>query len=491
MSERRHNQPRGSRKKIDPLYFAMYRPDDEDPRYIEEIFKQLDDRMHKAAGENTETIATQVFKENATPNSVPIDVWFDLENENDVNDDKDIDATFIPGAFEEGDDFVSRRSFMGSTKKRFSNKPKTGLIGATQQIEHLGAGVDLWPYYKCQQLDVPPMMNVIHDYPNRETFNSRNKIQEIIRNNPINLVDRITAKVIHQIVGEHCDAIIMDPPFGYNDWTKERFQNLLLNLNRYLQRTFIVVWADPENLETIQEVFEKSEYVFCDSIAIELLDPTGGPHFMPADSYGFRRESRMAVMFRTDDINRSDLKQQRVKDTGFGTIYENGKSYGRVGLPNSIHEILEIMLPDLPNRKRTFVELWPSYFTRRDGWINIDEKVNSIEELKDELMPQINASGLDTVYFDDALIDKIIDMDDGSYKRDKKKGDKYGNYSKNDHKNSHGSGIKPIIIRNGMDDRDEYIDVNEIVKRKESRPYMGEFVNDEIIYSSDASSESE
>ena len=475
MSERRRNEPRRARKRIDPYNYAMYLPDDESTEAIEYRFKQLDDLMKRNNGANPEDAAREVFKLNATPQQIPVEVWFDLENEIDANDN-DEDASFIPG-FDEGDDFVPRHH-LSSSRARRSPKTKTSLIAASQQIEHLGAGVDLWPLYKVQQLDVPPMINNIHDYPNRETFHTRNKVASTIKGNPIHIVDRITARVIHQIVGEYCDAIIMDPPFGYNDWTKERFQKLLLNLYNYLQRCFIVIWADPENLELIQEVFEKSEYVFCDSIAIELLDPSGGPYFLPPDGYGFKRESRMAIMFRTDDINRSDLKQQRVKDTGFGTVYENGKSYGRIGLPLSIHEILEIMLPDLPNRKRTFVELWPSYFTRRNGWINIDEKVNLFEEVRDEIVQQETTS-LESVQFDDTLINRLIDVDDGKPVREIEVSDE-------------DLDSKPIIIENGTDDRDDDIDVTEIVKRKEQKTTSsGGFVDDEIIYSSDSSDDSD
>ncbi|OHT16524.1 hypothetical protein TRFO_13101 [Tritrichomonas foetus] len=466
MSERRKNERRSSRNnRVDPFMYAMYRPDDEDPEQIEELFNQLDQRIQDAEGKGTDDIARQMFKETAAPNQVPLDVWFSFEKEADTGD-KDDDAAFTPGSWEDGDDFVARRHTSGTRQKRSSSsKPKVILIAASQQIEHLGAGVDLWPLYKVQQLDVFPQLKYIHDYPNREMLSSRNKISEVLKHNPINIVDRITAKVIQNIVGEHCDAIIMDPPFGFNDWTHDRFLKLLLNLGRYLTRTFIVVWADPENMGLIQDVFDKTEYVFCDSIAVELLDQSGGPYYSPPSELGFRRESRMAVMFRTDDINRSDLKQQRVKDTGFGTVYENGKSYGRIGLPLSIHEIMEIMLPDLPNRKRTFVELWPSFFTRRSGWINIDERANPNEEVKDEIVhdEEIQTSTDDNensvgkvIKFDDTLINKLIDLDDGKPRRKIAQKDEHQD-------------IAAVIIQNGIDDQDDDIDISEIERRKEQR----------------------
>lgn len=430
---------RQKKKQIDPLYYSMYVRDDEDPKKIEELFSYLDEQISKNKNSDTQTIARQVFMETATPDQVPMDLWWSMGNEVD-DEDKDEDATFTPGRFDDGEEFVARKH-VGSRSKSRSSKTKVGLVSASQQIEHLGAGIELWPLYKVQQLDIPPQLTPIHEYPNREAFSTRKRVFETLKQNPINIVNRITADVIHKIVPGHIDAIIMDPPFGHNDWTKKRFRNFIIKLGRYLERTFLIVWADPLNLELIQEVFDESDYVFCDSIAIELLSPTGGPYFLPPDQYGFRAESRMALMFRTDDIVRSDLKQQRVKDTGFGTVYENGKSYGRLGLPLCVHEIIEIMLPDLPNQKRTFVELWPSFYTRRNGWINIDEKVNDEEISPDELMPKINTEGKTVVHFDDTLINRIIDIDDERHR---------GRVVNNSNKEA-----KSVVIENDVDDIDE------------------------------------
>lgn len=432
---------RRKKKQIDPLYYSMYVRDDEKPEKIEELFNYLDEQISKNKNSDSQTVARQVFMETATPDQVPMDLWWDMGNDADDNDDKDQDATFIPGGFDDGEDFVARRRLTGSRSKSRPAKTKVGLVSASQQIEHLGAGIDLWPLYKVQQLDVPPQLTSIHEYPNREAFSTRKRVFETIKYNPINLVNRITADIIHKLVPGHIDAIIMDPPFGHNDWTKARFHNFITKLGRYLKRTFLIVWADPLNLELIQEVFDDSEYVFCDSIAIELLNPTGGPYFLPPDQYGFRAESRMALMFRTDDIVRSDLKQQRVKDTGFGTVYENGKSYGRLGLPLCVHEIIEIMLPDLPNYKRTFVELWPSFYTRRNGWINIDEKVDSNEMDPDEMMPEINTSEINITHFDDTLINRIIDNDDEKHQ---------GRTVSNDVAKTN-----PVVIENNVNDIDE------------------------------------
>jgi hypothetical protein len=108
-------------------------------------------------------------------------------------------------------------------------------------------------------------------------------------------------------------------------------------------------------------------------MSVELLDSMNRPLVIKTDPSGVPRNSRMAVMFRTDDIIRNDLRQQRVKDTGYGVVSEHGKSYGRLSMPQTLHSIIEIMLPDRKTGPRVFVELWPNFFCRRPKWICIDE----------------------------------------------------------------------------------------------------------------------
>jgi hypothetical protein len=90
------------------------------------------------------------------------------------------------------------------------------------------------------------------------------------------------------------------------------------------------------------KVFRREPFIFCESIAIELVDGFGRPRVVDIDANGFPRNSRMALMFRTNDIVCSDLKQQRVKDTGFGSVDFGGKMYGRLSMPMTIHTIVEV-----------------------------------------------------------------------------------------------------------------------------------------------------
>jgi hypothetical protein len=165
----------------------------------------------------------------------------------------------------------------------------------------------------------------------------------------------------------------MDPPFRGGVWTYKSFGKFIRELHPHLSRCFIVVWVDPEDLEGVIEVFKQDRWVFCDSMSMEMLDPLNRAYTVKTDPSGFPRNSRMAVMWRTADIYRSDLRQQRIKDTGYGVVAESGKTGGRLSMPPTLHSIIEVMLPDRKTGPRVFVELWPNVFNRRPRWIHIDE----------------------------------------------------------------------------------------------------------------------
>ena len=121
----------------------------------------------------------------------------------------------------------------------------------------------------------------------------------------------------------------------------------------------------------------------------------------------------MAVMFRTNDITRGDLKQQRVKDTGFGIVQRSEKSFGRPGTPMTIHNIIETMLPPRQGKKRVFVELFPGFFSRRPGWISIDESSNlSSVEITSDDSSDFSLDIDDRLQEDEAIpADEVIDVE--------------------------------------------------------------------------------
>jgi hypothetical protein len=170
-----------------------------------------------------------------------------------------------------------------------------------------------------------------------------------------------------------CDAILMDPPFEYNGWTVKEFEGFMEALVPTLEKCFLVCWADPEYLLGVIRVFVCVGLKFCDSMFVELLDGYGRPRDVKDYGEGWPRSSRLALIFRTRDITESDFSPALVRSMGFGIVALKGKTYGRMSMPLTLHNILELMLPEDENGKKVFVELWPNFFDRRHGWVLIDE----------------------------------------------------------------------------------------------------------------------
>lgn len=358
------------RQSIDPLYYAIYVNDDEDASDIERKFALLEKEMKENDTEPVEDIARKFFAKEATPSQVPTDVWFALE---EVLSDQDDDEGYSPFNDEELESTSSTKP-----SRTYGHKKKArhlhSTLNSSTQVAHLGSGIDLWPSFKVQRIVCYQGLFPQRERANTETILSRESFIQSIKESKYHLIDDINAMSFRKIVGNQCDAIIMDPPFGHGGWNQNKLVKFLHELYPYLSRTFVVIWLDPDFVEMITSAFEKENYVFCDSVSVELLDELNKPFVIYSDKSGFPRESRMAAMYRTNDIIRSDLKQQRVKDTGYGVVYKNGKSYGRISMPLTVHNILQIMLPNRKNQNRVFVELWPSRFTRPTNWILIDEK---------------------------------------------------------------------------------------------------------------------
>lgn len=370
----RSNEPRRPRKKMDPLYYAGYFDDDVPVKEIEQMFAMYGETVKEGA--SPEEAARQVFLQTAKPSQIPLDVWFALGDGEDGEYDDDDEYSFSPTfGGDDGDDVVPRgRGRFGPRGKRVRGTAGQPTMASAAQIEHLGAGVDLWPAYKVKQVGQSGGVIRHKELMNRVKFKKRSDFVKKLASVQYHVVDRIDVKTFRSIVGGQCDAILMDPPFGYAGWTYKRFNSFLTKLKPHLDRCFIVVWVSPDHMDGVMEAFKQAEFKFCDSMAVELLDPYERPYVIRSDWHGLPRDSRMAMMYRTTDIVRSDLKQQRVKDTGFGIVAEGAKTYGRLSMPMTIHNIIKVMLPPRKGNPRVFVELWPSFWHRKKGWTLIDER---------------------------------------------------------------------------------------------------------------------
>lgn len=373
------------RQKVDPSYYIGYCSDKQSIEEIEHQFALLEAKQKENPTVSTFEAAKAVFKVFATPEQIPYDAWMALGEESFTGEFDDDDC-FAPayGDFDEdGFPRKGQRLGMKPNRKGKGTAGQTSMANVTQ-VEHLGAGVDLWPFYKVRQVRAQAGVMVHKDFPNCIQFKSREQFIREISESSYHLVDNINVNTFKKIVGDQCDAIIMDVPFGQNGWDYTKLYNWLCQLKPHLDRCFIVSWASPDDLDGIVEAFRRADFKFCDSMAVELLDTFERPYVVKDDEHRWPRDSRMAVMFRTQDIARNDLKQQRVKDTGFGIVAEGAKTYGRTSMPMTIHNIIEIMLPPRRNSQRVFVELWPSFFHRSKGWILIDELPNDTPYVRPE-----------------------------------------------------------------------------------------------------------
>jgi len=367
-------RPSTRKKKTDPFIYMGYIDDTDSVESIEAKFSMMESKMKENKG-SAEEIARSVFIETVTPKEVPLDVWYELENygEEGLLQDDDYEPDFF-----EGDEDIPRIRSLSRSRSKSSGMDTSGSNFASfTQIDQLGSGIELWPDYKLRPIEFDDSVAMTHvDFPNTQLGSSRDNFVALCQRCPIHFVDKVSTDSIYEIAGRNIDAILMDVPFGKNGWNYEKFYSFIRDLKESIGHSFFVIWADPEHLTDVVTACTRLDLKFCDSISCELLTPLGAPVQIRL-SNGFNRESRMLVMYRTDDISRNDLAQQRIKDTGWGIATKGGKTYDRYSMPMVAHQILETMLPPRTTKgshPRVYVELWPSYFNRRDGWTMISEK---------------------------------------------------------------------------------------------------------------------
>lgn len=135
---------------------------------------------------------------------------------------------------------------------------------------------------------------------------------------------------------------------------------------------FIFVWSKPEHYTIINEAATKAGLSFCDTVVVEMLDGDLSYHEIVGKN-GFVNHSKMVIIYKTDKIKSYKFAHQKRSDVGFGICRECGKSRGRLGTPQYPHSIVEGMLPFV-DKKRIFVEIWPTRMSPRSGWLFIDER---------------------------------------------------------------------------------------------------------------------
>lgn len=361
------------KKRPDPLEYADYVDDSTNNFDIERRFEQVENFVK--TGENPAVAARKVYLNFSMPSEIhDIEGWLDVQGGilwEDNASDNDVD--FDENMFEDDDEggFDSR----GKSKNR-GKRIKISTFSDIFHVERFGMMIERWPIRKLARTTPIPAEGLQQVVSEAKMKNFIKISSEPFKQNEdpkayVKFPKITSAAVKKHLHGIHIDGFVLDPPLGYNDYDQDELAEFLRSLISHGDNPYIILWADPDTLVDVVDAANKASLKHCDSVAIELFDSLMEPITLRS-RHGFPQHSRMLLMFRAYDAERSSLAQQRIKDTGWGLVYPNGKSHGRLGMPQIPHDILEIMLP-AKKRQRHFVEIWPSRFSLRPNWISIDE----------------------------------------------------------------------------------------------------------------------
>jgi len=363
-------------KKVDPLEYAPYADDEESISNIMYRFRVLEQKLKENEGKQTNKpindIIREVYLNNVDPKSVAdVNSWLDGDywDEKPENDDE-FNESLIG---DEDEYYIENRKFRHKSHNVVNH---TSVFSNAFPIEKFGADIERWPIGKLKptfQLSAESLDQRYEGFPNKTKVRNLQSIQNALMNMITHSVDIISIEAIKKICPSDADAIIMDPPLGFKNFSTDYFFSFLKDLCMFQTRALLLIWVNPDDFESIIDCCNKADLTFCDSISVELFDSFLEPITIKS-GIGLPHSTRMLLMYRFGTLGRGSLAQQREKDTGWGIAYSKGKSRGRFGMPMVPHDIVEALLPQRKN-KRIFVELWPSRFSPRSGWIYIDENL--------------------------------------------------------------------------------------------------------------------
>ncbi|OHT07571.1 hypothetical protein TRFO_05222 [Tritrichomonas foetus] len=335
------------------------------PNEVEEAFKYktwLMDAKHY-----TETQANDLlFTKLATPQNVPPEIWFALEDGNEPRDKEDDD--FDPG-FEYGyNDYSDDDVFLGDSPQSVD---KANLATSTK-IAKIGGTFEVWPAERYKlACAIPAEELYVTDLLNNIEIISHDDLQRMMNLTTYVYYDKIGLKEIMESVGTDTEALVMDPPLGKNGFSNQEFTEICKYLKK-LDSCFIFIWAEPSHYSDINNAALDAGLSFCDTIAVEILND----RLMYHSIVGKRElvnHSKMIIIYRSVALKREKFVHQKSKDVSYGVCKPCGRSRGRLGTPQVAHMVAESMLP-VENQKRIFVELWPTRLSPRAHWKLIDEK---------------------------------------------------------------------------------------------------------------------
>lgn len=332
------------------------------PNEIEEVFK-LRQWLLNVKHYTEEQAADYLFKRYASLDNVPPEVWISLEEEdnqedNDINYDEGIDLS--------EDELLFTDASSGQAKN-VSN------LASTSKILKIGGTFEVWPYERYKLSSALPAEDLfITDLMNPIEIISQSDMQNLMNLTKYIFFDQIELKDIKKCIPYQTDAIVIDPPIGYNGFSINDFYKICQFFKSSLKEAFIFIWTDSNNFSAINNAALKAELYFCDTITVEMLDDRLN-YFEVVGQFGLINRSKTIYIFRTTELKRENFIHQKSRDANFGIFKPNMKSRGRLGTPQVPHQIAESMLPER-RKKKIFVELWPTRLSPRPNWVYIDER---------------------------------------------------------------------------------------------------------------------
>ena len=341
---------------VDPLIYADYVDDSTNLYDIEKRFQLLE--MRQRNGENVSDAARKVYLELSNPSEIhDIDGWLDTSGGvlwDEIASDDDVD--FDENMFDDDDEGGLESRDKGKNRGK---RIKISTFSDIFHVERFGLMIERWPIRKLARTTPIPaegLQQIVSETKMKNFIEIRHEKFKPL-SNPNNYVTypKITGEIVKkQLHRINIDGFVIDPPIGIN-MDQDELADFLTALISCGENPYIIIWSDPDTLVDIIDAANKASLKHCDSVAVELFDGLMEPITLRT-KHGFPQHSRMLLMFRAFDAERSSLAQQRIRDTGWGLVYPNGKSHGRLGMPTVPHEILETMLP-AKRRQRSFVEI--------------------------------------------------------------------------------------------------------------------------------------
>ena len=354
-----------SNKKINYLEYLDVILQNLPPNEIDEVFKFKNFLMN-VRHLSEKQANYMLFKQFATPQNVPAEVWFSFD---DVAEKTDFDdEEFDPSLDYEYGEYSDDDGYIGDS---FQSIDKANLASSTK-ITKIGGTFELWTAERYKFACASPAEELsLSDLLNSIELSPYNKIQEMMNQTTYIYFKRIGLKEIQHNIPLDTDALVMDPPLGKNGFTLKEFSEICVFL-KTLKRAFIFIWAEPADFSIINHACNYGNLLFCDTITVELLDEQINPYKI-VGKRSFVNTTKTIMIFKTAELKRDLFVHQKSKDIAYGIIRPNGKSRGRLGTPPIAHEVAEKMLPS-EKTKRIFVEIWPTRMSPRPNWIFLDEK---------------------------------------------------------------------------------------------------------------------